>query len=535
MAKLLLNDIIKKMKIFKTILQKRNFFMLGSFIAGFSLMAMELTASRIVAPIIGNSIYTWTSIIGIVLLGLATGAFIGGRMADRYQNNILLPTVVLSSAIFVFIINILSRNISWIFKLDNITTTSIFLSIFLFFIPSFLIGNIQPIILKKYIYDFNKMGTGYGLLSTTWTMGSILGVFTTGFILISYLGSSEIIFFLSMLLAFLALLFSVIEKNKKITLCVIFFIFISKAFFLFNLNNKTGNNVVYETETRYYHAIVADFYFPQIGDARGLFLDTDLHSIEFENPNNHVFYTNIDPIFKILNSKVSDILVIGGGAYTIPKNLSKTFLDSKVEVIEIDPIIKEIAKKYFNLNDYDIKTKIGDARYIMNKGNNKKYDLIYGDAYSSFISVPGHLLTYEWNNQIKNNLNTDGIYALNMISAISGDNSELFQSVFHTFKQTFENHIVLSFGRNLKEVQNVVIIGLNNNNQINIENLRKNLIDLEHAELANLIIDLDNIILNNKVKILTDNFYPTEKLMAATINNHFSRHYFFKKNIVLNN
>ncbi len=523
------------MNISKVILQKRNIFVLGSFTAGFSLMTVELTASRIIAPIIGNSIYSWTSIIGIVLLGLAIGSFIGGRIADEYNNSSLLPIMILIAAVFVFLINILSKNTAWINNIGNIATISILLSIFLFFIPSIFIGTIQPLILKKYVSDFNKIGSGYGLLSTTWTLGSILGVFLTGFILVSYLGSFEIIKMVSIILTLLSITFAVIDNNKRLMYIGTFILLILIYFFLFkNASSGLDNNLVYETETKYYNARVVDFDYPSLGKARGLFLDFSSHSIEFEEDNNHFWYTNSHPILRSLNEEAKEILVIGGGAYTLPKNLAKIFPDSNVEVIEIDSEITKIAEEYFNLDSERIKTKIGDARFLMNRDDVSKYDLIFGDAFSSFVSVPGHLLTYEWNELVKSRLKPDGVYAVNMVSAISGSNSSLFQSVLKTFEKTFGNYVVLSLANKLNQIQNVIIIGVNNDSEVDLEELRKKVANSENPMLANLIIDKEKIVLNDDVIILYDNFHPIERLNSRMIKAYFRRHSDFVNDFVFN-
>jgi spermidine synthase len=516
------------------IINKKYILILGSFITGFSLMTVEITASRIVAPIIGNSIFTWTAIIGIVMLGLAIGSFIGGRIADRYPNKPILPLVFIISAISIFFINILAKNIFWLEKLHSITINSLLLSSYLFLIPSLLIGTIQPLILKKYANNFQKIGSEYGLLSMIWTFGSIFGVFLTGFVFISYLGSSQIIYLISIILLLISLLFSILEKNKDLIYgSILITISLLIYFFLNTVENTVNKNIIYEKETSYYKAQVIDFTYPFIGEVRGLFLDFDSHNIESKNLIKNS-YTEIYPIFGIFNKNIINILSIGGGAYTIPKHLSRFYPKSKVEVIEIDSEVVKIAEEYFQLDTNKISTKIGDARQLMNQNKIYKYDLIYGDAYSSFISVPGHLLTTEWNNLIKGNLNEGGIYTINIISSLTGENSQLFNSVLNTFRQSFDNYHIMAFNKNPEVIQNINIIGINDDVYRDETELKKEIERSKNSFLADWLVENPEQYLDKKAIILTDNFYPTEKLMRPIIKNYFSSHLSFLKEIVLN-
>ncbi len=516
------------------IFNKKYILILGSFITGFSLMTIEITASRIVAPIIGNSIFTWTAIIGIVMLGLAIGSFIGGKMADKYLNKPLLPIIFIISAISIFFINFLTKNIFWLENLHSITINALLLSSYLFLIPSLLIGTIQPLILKRYADDFKKIGSEYGLLSMVWTFGSILGVFLTGFVFISYFGSSQIISLVSIILLLLSLAFSILEKNKDLIYSSLLIIIILLIYlFFFNLKSTTLNEkIIYEKETSYYKAQVIDFTYPFIGEVRGLFLDFDSHNIESKNIIKNS-YTEIYPIFGIFNKNIINMLIIGGGAYTIPTHLSKFYPKAKIEVVEIDPEVVKIAEEYFQLDTNKIETKIGDARQLMNQNKVSKYDLIYGDAYSSFISVPGHLLTKEWNDLIKKSLNKGGIYTINIISSLTGENSQLFNSVLNTFKQSFDNYHILAFNKNPEAVQNINIIGINDNFYRDEIELKKEIMKTQNNFLADWLIENPDQYLNKEAIILTDNFYPTEKLMRPIIKNYFPNYLSFLKEIVL--
>lgn len=321
-------------------------YIICSFFAGFALMTVELLSSRIVAPIIGNSIYTWTSLIGMTLLGLAIGSVVGGILADKYDNNKILPLSLLISAISVFTISPLSTQTEWIVNISNsIIFINLIIAGYLFLIPAIAIGLIQPIILKKYATDFSKIGFKYGLLSTIWSLGSILGVFITGFYFISNIGSLKTIFIIGFLLLFLGSVVSILNREKKtlelLLLCLIIFIF-----FFVSSKPAVKSNIIFNQESNYYKIRVVDFNQEPYGETRALLLDFDTHSVEFQKIMQSK-YTEIYPAFKAFNSNLKNILIIGGGAYTLPKLLKNYYPEANISVIEIDPAVEKTANLFF--------------------------------------------------------------------------------------------------------------------------------------------------------------------------------------------
>lgn len=495
------------------LLNKKTFYIFASFIAGFSLMTVELISSRIVAPIIGNSIFTWTSVIGVTLLGLSLGSWIGGIIADNTKNKNILPLAFLISSILVFFIPILAKNTDFLLKIsDSILWLNLFLSIYLFLLPAISIGTIQPIVLKNFADDFSKIGSRYGLLSAVWSIGSVLGVFLTGFVFISTIGSYETVFLMSLILIITGLFF--INDDKNILKLFILIMFLGMLYFYFiKTTENTSKNIVFQKETNYYNAKVVDLYIDEFGQSRALFLDVDSHSIQPEKISEH-FYPEMYPVFSHLKTNIKDILVLGAGAYTMPKYFKNYYKDSSVSVIEVDKELQNIGEKYFDLKKYDINTIIGDAKIIIKK-DPKKYDLIFGDAYNSFISVPWYLLTKEWNKEIKEKLNENGIYAINFIGSIEGEGSNFTNSIVNTFKIIYPNFYVFVFGINPTQIQNIVLVGINGELPIKEDILYDKLFS-NKSFLYKRVFSTEYF--NNKPSIiLTDNFSPIEKLMQPIV------------------
>ena len=509
----------------------RIIFLASSFVAGFSLMTIELTAVRIVAPYIGLSVYTWTSIIGSVLLGHSIGSYLGGHVIDKYPSKKTLGISFLAAAILISIIPFLSFHLSilaqWNMSLLAITLIS---SLSLFFLPSLFLGTLYPSILKLLSATIDDLGKKSGLLSSLWSLGSILGTFLTGFYFISYWGSFATIFFITFILFILGAFFLKNYGKKYIAIIIAASILLGILY----INGKKTNedrssNLLFSKESQYYKIQVVKDWLPIWGNVKVLFLDFDSHNIEGKNDQKLNIYTEIYPVFSVFNKHIQNILFIGGGSYSMAKKMASENPRSRITVIEIDPLVTEVAKKYFNLDEFPIKTVNQDARFFLIK-NREKYDLIFGDAYNSFISLPWHLTTYEFNELTKTHLAENGVYAVNFVSALEGENASFFQSMLETFKKTFPNYYLFAYGRKKTDSQNIILVGLNSDNKIAIAGLRKKIKNIENgfflaSKLVASPLHFENI------PILTDDFAPVERLMMPIANSYFSSYASFYYNL----
>ena len=145
------------------------------------LLVLEIVAGRIIAPSLGVSLYTWTSVIGVVLAGLSLGNWIGGKIADRRPGRSVLSVLYFLSALASGLVLVLSRN------LDSIVAPTswgaelqvLWLTVILFFLPSVLLGTITPMIVKLSLSSLDATGRVVGRNQAAATLGSILGVFAT--------------------------------------------------------------------------------------------------------------------------------------------------------------------------------------------------------------------------------------------------------------------------------------------------------------------------------------------------------------------
>ncbi len=189
-----------------------------TFIASFCSLVIEMVAGRILAPFVGVSLYTWTSIIGVILAGISIGAYIGGKLVDRYPRRRTLGMLLLLSGVAALAIIPLTNMVaayqfpfSLMWRIFTVTAI-------IFFIPGCILGTISPVVVRLTLQSLNKAGNVIGKIYAFSTFGAIIGTFATGFLLISWMGTRNIIFTMGVILILTALLSGGLFKRRRATI-----------------------------------------------------------------------------------------------------------------------------------------------------------------------------------------------------------------------------------------------------------------------------------------------------------------------------
>jgi len=510
------------------------------FVAGLATMALEFSVSRLLIPIFGSTIYTWGSLIGVVLVGLSSGYHLGGKLADKNPNFEKFCSILFSAGLYVLFIPIISASVidfttgimntltddnlgSYINNLNSLISTFI-----LIIIPTLLLGMISPYAIKLATKSLDRLGNTSGNLYSVSTIGSIVGTFMTVFLLIPFVQINHILYSLGILLLVtstikLKFFVKVIALVLSLIVCVVIFFEDMNVLSLDfeNLHFHPGR-VIYETETLYNHLDVIDNY--NSINNRALFLNGYPHSImDKSDPNTlESRYTKFFPLGLMLKENVSKVLFIGGGGFSGPKYFLQNYPHVIVDVVEIDPKIVEVAKAYFFLEVSNPKLNIyiQDAREFLNKhpGN---YDLIVLDAFSKSY-VPFHLMTIEFYELLSDKLSEGGVVISNHIGSPNNNEStsDLFRANFKTFLQVFPKVFVFLTDYS-KSLQNIIIASVKAG-QINEDNISDKLeiaylqkTDskvIEEVNYEDYVLESDQIS-KNDVPILTDQYAPVENLL----------------------
>jgi spermidine synthase len=394
------------------------------FISSACTLVIELIAGRIMAPYVGVSLYTWTSIIGIVLAGMTVGNYLGGVVADRQASQRTLGVIFIGGSVAcVLILVITDFVIGQTFRLSLLPrivayTTAIFL------LPSLVLGMVSPLVVKLALADLQRTGNTVGTIYAFSTAGSIVGTFLTGFWLISWLGTRSIVWIVAGVLLLTGLAVGQFHRSQGLGRLAAGLLAPVLAFMTFGFAWVGWQQGKYrapcEVESNYY-CIQINETFEDGRPARALMLDRLIHSfVVIDDPTALGYgyeraYADLTTM-QLTGRGSINTLFIGGGGYSFPRYVEATYPGSSVDVIEIDPAVTEIARTRLGLSSSSrIRSFNEDARtFLMEWSDPQRYDVVFGDAFND-LSIPYHLTTVEFNRIVEKRLKQDGIYLVNVI------------------------------------------------------------------------------------------------------------------------
>ncbi|MBI4495734.1 MAG: fused MFS/spermidine synthase [Deltaproteobacteria bacterium] len=391
------------------------------FIASFCTMVIELVAGRILAPYVGVSLYTWTSIIGVVLAGISVGAYLGGILADRFPRPRTLGWLLFLSGLAALSISPLTASVARWSLQTSLMLRILFVTAVIFFLPSCLLGMISPVVVRLALDRLERAGNVVGRIYAFSTLGSILGTFATGFALISWMGTRNILLLMGVILVVSAPLFGGAFLRRRVFLILfpallgVLWAVHGQAF----KKPRDENSYFYE-ETDYFSIELKKI--ERKGQRlEAVILDNLIHSyVDLADPL-HLEYDYERVYAEMVAWKAPPeaefrALIIGGGGYTFPRYLEARYPRARIDVIEIDPRLTEIAHRHLGLSPQTrIRSFNQDARwFVMNSPERKVYDFIFTDAFND-LTIPYHLTTREFSQMLGALLKPGGMLMANII------------------------------------------------------------------------------------------------------------------------
>ncbi|ELY82380.1 spermidine synthase [Natrinema gari] len=489
------------------------------FVSGVTSMGLEILAGRIIAPQFGSSIYTWGSIITVFLTALSLGYWQGGKRAGAASNR-RMCWLMLGTAGYVAIVVYGSDQL--LLSASALPLPARYASLpavlILFGPPTYLLGFISP-----YAAELSaKEGTGEasGHVYALGTIGSIVGAGATTYFLIPALGIDAIGLLFGFVLVGTALaltLPALAPTPAAASVAIALLLVVAGGIGPVAFDHR--GDVVYQTQTAYQELEVIDN-----GDERTLYLDGARHSaMDLDDPDRHVFeytrYFHIPMLMVDDPDDVENVLFIGGGGYTGPKDYERTY-DVDVDVAELDPEVSQAAKDYFRLEEGEnmtVHTK--DGRQFLRE-TDKKYDVIVLDAYQK-DQVPVHLTQLGFMELAEERLTDDGVFLANIISAPSGVGSDFYRAQYKTIDAAFAStysYRTSDWG----SVQNIEVVATKADTDFTEADLA------ERNERRDLGLDLRTEIdasldppKTDDVPVLTEDHAPVENLQASTVGQEY--------------
>ena len=405
----------------RAILKNKVYLYLTEFFAGMAVMAVELGASRLLAPYFSSSQIVWTIIIGTIMIAMALGNMWGGKQADKNPNPDRLYLRLLVAAIWIAAIPFAGKyiilGISGLLIItvsQNLLVIAAFLSCMLIFVfPLFLLGTVTPSLVKYTVGSLDDSGKTVGALNACNTIGSILGTFLPTFITIPAAGTAATFLLFSGVLLLLSFFYFLSSGRRKRTCAV--------ALVLFILCNIAGSrssfafwerNLAYEGESVYNYLQVRETENSVILSTNVLFGVQSIHMKEEGLTGMYYDYALAAPVLAGAEEKDKmDVLILGMGSGTYAVQCRKYFPHAQVEGVEIDQKITDLAREHFELPE-DVEVATYDGRAYL-KGVQKKYDVIMVDAYQD-ITIPFQMSSVEFFKELREHLKADGVMVVNM-------------------------------------------------------------------------------------------------------------------------
>lgn len=400
---------------------------------------LEITAGRLIAPYVGVTIYSWTSIIGVILAGLSIGNWIGGWAADRGAASIFTGSVLLLAAVFTVLSLFL---LQWLAPLIqnstlDLVSSSFFYVLTMFFIPALLLGIPTPLLTTLALQLDQRPGHIIGRMHALAAVGSIGGTFITGFVLIQYFGSRQVVWISALILWLLALPFFYRKRWLGTLLLGLTLIFI--------MSSRWAEAFVSpcDAESAYFCLRVEELSadVPE-GEARALILDHLMHGINHKQDPELLIAPYVQLMDELAATYFSPerqtrlrYFFAGGGSYTEPRAILHKHPQAEVTVAELDPAVTRLVEQQMYVDTTNMELFHGDARRILHHLKDREFDVIVTDAFHD-IAIPYHLVTREYVQLAKQHLSADGIFLTNIVDAYPDPKmvKSMMKTLLHEFR-----------------------------------------------------------------------------------------------------
>jgi spermidine synthase len=386
-------------------------------------------------------------LISVFLIALSGGYYLGGRLADRYPSQVLLHSICAGVALLIFVIALFAHDTcGWLVGCGlGERSGPLVASMLLFLPPSVGLGIVSPFAIRLATASVDSVGKISGTVYAVSTMGSIAGTLLTTFALVPLIGLTAILKGLALLLLLASVLTLPVWKRVELLAgtaavamlaCVCLF---SPAPLRTPL--RPNDVVVLDVDTPYHHISVIDN-----GDMRQMRFDRYIESAIRKTPPYPCVlgYTKYFHLPFLAQPETRRSLFIGAGGGVGPRAFHMHDPEMLIDVVDIDPKVLEIARTHFALRDTaNIRTIAEDGRRFVQK-TDPQYDCVVVDAFTTGGRIPFHLVTTEFLTRCRDKMSSNGVFVININSAIEGPTARIFHSMHRTMEAVFPHTYVFA-------------------------------------------------------------------------------------------
>lgn len=503
----------------------RIFLYIAVFFSGMASLALEFSASRLLGNYFGSSNMVWASIIGLILIYLTAGYFIGGTWADRSPKYETLYKILAWAALAIGLVPVVSRPI---LKLAanafdelqlGVLVGSFVVVMILFIIPVTLLGTASPFAIRLAISDTQNAGKISGQIYAISTLGSFVGTFLPVLVLIPAIGTYKTFVAIGILLMVIALIGLGLSRGWKSLILYSWMpvILILLAIFGNRSSDKASAGMIYEKDSAYNYIQVLEqdgYRLLRLNDGQGI------HSIykpgvyNYNGPWERVLVAPFFNSSPVSTDNIEQIAIVGLAAGTTAKQAAQVFPGVQIDGYEIDPEIVRVGREYFDMNEENLNVIIQDGRWGLNSSG-KKYDVISVDAYRPPY-IPWHMTTVEFFQIVYDHLTPNGVLVINIGRA--PDDRRLVNSLYATISQVFPTLYISDLSGSFNTILYATA------STTDLQNLRENYLALTRETgtpeyLLRVISDTYDGLqpAPESALVFSDDFAPVEKITNSMI------------------
>jgi predicted membrane-bound spermidine synthase len=406
----------------------RRYLLFTVFISGMTTLAAELAAGRLIGNVFGTSNIVWASIIGLILIYLTFGYFLGGKWADSHPTPAAMYRILAWGAFTLGLVPYIASPVlrmaasAFEFLQVGILGASFIAVLVLFFVPITLLGTISPFAIRLSVDDTSRAGQISGQIYAISTLGSFIGTFLPTLVTIPAIGTKNTFLVFSLLLLFVALAgLGRFATRRDMLMHMWMAVIIAIVAVLSRgqaLKNNTGQ--IFEKESAYNYIQVAEqngFMVLKLNEGQGVHSIYRPDTLQYNGPWDQFlvspyFYENRKP------SDIKRVAIVGLAAGTTARQMTAVYGNIPIDGLEIDAEIVKVGQQYFAMTMPNLNIEIGDGRLNLEQSP-YKYDIIAVDAYRPPY-IPPHMTTQEFFQIAASHLTDDGVLAINSAS-VPGD------------------------------------------------------------------------------------------------------------------
>lgn len=479
-----------------------------AFVASAALLTLELLSLRLVAPYVGLTIQASSAVIGMALAGIASGAWIGGQLADTHEPRRLVgPLFLIAAALTVVmlpLVRLLGESLG-----SAGPAVVLLMAMVAVFLPSTALAAVPPLLVKQLLADLRLTGSTVGLVTSAGTIGGLVATFLTGFLLVAYFPVRGLVLTIAGVLLVVGLVLTfrarVAERRGRRSP--------APALLLVGALVLGGVALLQtrecDVETAYHCARIES-----AGSGQILRLDTLLHSyVDQRNPTDLRFaYTQA--LAAVTQSMAPPgqpltALHIGGGGATMPRYLAATRPGSDSTVLEVDRGVVGLDRARLGLRTGPhLRVRVIDGRVGLRESASDAFDLVIGDAFGG-VSVPWHLTTLETARDVRRVLHPGGIYAVNVIDFPP---NRFAHAELVTLAAAFSHVAVLASPASLANTGGGNAVLVASDRPLPLAGMQAQLAD--HPEHWQLLADAPARAWAGEAQVLTDDYAPVDQILT---------------------